>query len=267
MIWLEVLFLAVVQGIGEFMPISSSGHVVVGMALFARFGRAIPENEMLSVNIMLHMGTLLSILVFYRQRIWRLLGEDRRVIRLLLVGSLPAGVVGIAIKTTQFGQKIEQTVLDNPLVAGLMFPITGLMLLWSARRDTGQTTCRELGYGRALVVGALQAFAILPGISRSGATIVAGLGCGLRRDEAAAFSFLLAIPAISGAGLLETVKLLRHPTESTPPAALALGTLLSFAVGLASLWCLVRWLRQGRLHYFAWWVIPLGLAVTAWQLL
>jgi len=267
MIWLEILVLAVVQGIGEFLPISSSGHVVVGLALFAQSGYSIPEKERLTVNIMLHMGTLLAILVFYRQRIWRLLGEDRRVIGLLLVGSLPAGVVGIAIKTTQFGGAIEETVLDNPLVAGLMFPITGLMLLWSARRDTGQTTCRELGYGRALLVGGLQAFAILPGISRSGATIVAGLGCGLRRDEAATFSFLLAIPAVSGAGLLETVKLLRHSAESTPPAALALGALLSFAVGLVSLWCLVRWLRQGRLHLFAWWVIPLGVAVTAWQLL
>jgi undecaprenyl-diphosphatase len=265
MIWLEILVLAVVQGIGEFLPISSSGHVVVGLEVFDRLGHVVSDR--LSVNIMLHLGTLLAILLFYRQRIWRLLGEDRRVIGLLLVGSLPAGVVGVAIKTTQFGAQIEKTVLENALVAGLMFPITGLMLLWSARRDTGQVTCRELGYSRALLVGALQAFAILPGISRSGATIVAGLGCGLRRDEAATFSFLLAIPAIGGAGLIETVKLLRESTESTPPAALAVGAAVSFAIGLTSLWWLVRWLRQGRLYLFAWWVIPLGVAVVVWQLL
>jgi undecaprenyl-diphosphatase len=265
MIWLEILVLAVVQGIGEFLPISSSGHVVVGLEVFDRLGHLVSDR--LTVNIILHMGTLLAILVFYRQRIWRLLGEDRRVIGLLLLGSLPAGVVGITVKTTQLGAVIQEAILENALVAGLMFPITGLMLLWSARRDTGQTTCRELGYGGALLVGGLQAFAILPGISRSGATIVAGLGCGLRRDEAATFSFLLAIPAIGGAGLLETLKLLGQPAESTPPAALVLGAPLSFAVGLACLWWLVRWLRQGRLHYFAWWVIPLGVAVTAWQLL
>ena len=141
------------------------------------------------------------------------------------------------------------------------------MLLWTARRETGQTACRELRYDQALLIGVFQAFAILPGISRSGATIVAGLGCGLRRDEAAAFSFLLAIPAIGGAGLLQTVDLIRQPAESTPLAALALGALASFAVGLLSLWWLVRWIRQGRLYYFAGWVIPLGLAVVAWQLL
>ena len=265
MIWLEILVLAVVQGISEFLPISSSGHVMVGLELFDEFGH--PVAEKLTVNIVLHLGTLLAILVFYRRRIRRLLGRDRRVIGLLLVGSLPAAAVGIVVKTTSFGALVEEHVLEKALVAGVMFPVTGLMLLWTARHQTGKRTCRELGYGGALLVGLFQAFAILPGISRSGATIVAGLGCGLRRDEAAAFSFLLAIPAIGGAGLLETVKLLGQPAATVPLAALATGAVVSFAVGLASLWWLVRWLGQGRLHRFAWWVIPLGLAVVAWQLL
>jgi undecaprenyl-diphosphatase len=265
MIWLEILVLAVVQGIGEFLPISSSGHVVVGLGLFEQFGYSIPEK--LTVNIVLHVGTLLAILVFYRQRIWRLLGEDCRVIGLLLVGSLPAAAVGIVVEATPLGSVIRKSVLENPLVAGLMFPITGLMLLWTAGRGTGRTTCRELGYGRALLVGAFQAFAILPGISRSGATIVAGLGSGLQREEAAAFSFLLAIPAIGGAGLLESVKLWSHSADSTSPEILLVGAAVSFVIGLGSLWWLVRWLRQGRLHYFACWVIPVGLAVVTWQLL
>jgi undecaprenyl-diphosphatase len=264
MIWLEILILAVVQGVSEFLPISSSGHVVVGEALFDEFrllAQPMTDQQKLSLNIVLHVGTLLAILVFYRQRIRQLLRQDRRVLLLLLVGSLPAAVAGLGLKR-QF-----EHVLTDPLLAGFMFPVTGLMLLWTARRETGQTTCRKLGYGGALLIGLFQAFAILPGISRSGATIVAGLGCGLRRDEAAAFSFLLAIPAIGGAGLLETVKLLKEGSASTPPSALAVGALVSFAVGLAALWWLVRWLRQGRLYHFAWWVIPLGLAVIAWQLL
>ncbi len=264
MIWLEILILAVVQGIGEFLPISSSGHVVVGQALFDQFcqvSQPLSEQQKLRINIVLHIGTLLAILVVYRQRIRQLLGRDWRVLLLLVVGSLPAAIAGLVLKR-QF-----EHLLTYPLLAGFMFPVTGLMLLWSARLETGKTTCRELGYGGALLIGAFQAFAILPGISRSGATIVAGLACGLRRDEAAAFSFLLAIPAIGGAGLLETIDLLSQPANATPLAALAVGALVSFAVGLASLWWLVRWLRQGRLHYFAWWVIPLGLAVIAWQLL
>lgn len=264
MTWLDILILAVVQGIAEFLPISSSGHIVVGQALLEQLGHK--ADDKLLVSIVLHVGTLLAILVFFWRRIWRLLGQDRRVIWLLIVGSVPAGLVGIFVKVSPWGKVVEDA-LENALLAGFMFPVTGLMLLWAARRDTGKTTCRELGYGRALLIGTFQALAILPGISRSGATIVAGLASGLRRDEAAAFSFLLAIPAIGGAGLLKTVELITEGTESTPLGALAVGALLSFVVGLVSLGWLVRWLEQGRLHRFAWWVIPLGLVVITWQLL
>jgi len=258
MLWLEILILAVVQGIAEFLPISSSGHIVVGSALFDQFGH--PVHEKLTVNIVLHLGTLAAILVFYRRRILQLLHSDRRVIGLLLVGSIPAAVAGFVIKEYFIAG------LESPLTAGLMFPITGLMLLWSARHCSGETTCRELSYTKALIVGLFQAFAILPGISRSGATIVAGLGCGMRRDEAAAFSFLLAIPAIGGAGLLEVVKLLREPLGTVPLAVLSVGAAVSFVVGLVALGWLIRWIDQGKLYLFAWWVIPVGIIVIMWQI-
>ena len=263
---LEILVLAVVQGITEFLPISSSGHVVVGAALFDRFGFQRFGEETLTVNIVLHVGTLAAILVFYRQRILGLLGADRRVIGLLLVGSVPAAIVGLTIKLSPWSDTLESG-LKNPVLAGLMFPITALMLLWAVRHEDGQITCRKLGYVQALLIGVLQAVAILPGISRSGATIVAGLGCGLRRDEAATFSFLLAIPAIAGGGLLETLHLLKEGQGYTPIEGLALGALVSFLVGLAALGWLIRWLNQGRLQQFAWYLIPLGASVLVWQLL
>ncbi len=262
MLWLEILVLAVVQGIAEFLPISSSGHVVVGLALFEQFGDPIAEK--LTVNVILHMGTLAAILVFYWRRIWQLLGQDRRVIGLLVVGTLPAALVGIVVKKTEIGSFAEDA-LESALVAGFMFPITGLLLLWGARHAPGETTCRELSHGRALLIGVFQAFAILPGISRSGSTIVAGLATGLRRDEAAAFSFLLAIPVIGGAGLLETLDLLEAAVTPMPPAMLVVGALVSFVVGLLSLAWLVRWLATGRIHLFALWVMPLGAVVIAWQ--
>jgi len=198
-IWLEVVLLAVVQGIGEFLPISSSGHVVVGLALFEWF--EVPIEEKLAVNVVLHLGTLGAILVFYWRRIWLLLGEDRRVIWLLIVGTLPAAVFGLAAK------HFCQGVLESPLTAGLCFPLTGVLLIWSARRAPGELAMRELSAPQALLIGVFQAAAVLPGISRSGATIVAGLGAGLKREEAAAFAFLLAIPAIGGAGVLELADL------------------------------------------------------------
>ncbi len=265
MLWLEILILAVVQGIGEFLPISSSGHIVVVMAIFEQMSGD-KLSEPLTVNILLHVGTLLAILVFYWRRIVRLFGEDRRVISLLIVGTIPAAVVGVAVKKSPIGDAL-QSYLESAMVAGWMFPITGLMLLWTARHEPSEGGCRDLSYRNAMLIGIAQAFAILPGISRSGATIVAGLKLGLRRDEAATFSFLLAVPAIAGAGILEGLSLLGEPVTSVPPPGiLGVGLLVSFLVGLAALWWLIRWLDQGKLHWFAWWVIPLGVAVVAWQM-
>ncbi len=256
MIWLEVILLAVVQGIGEFLPISSSGHVVVGLALFEWL--QVPIKEKLAVNVVLHLGTLGAILVFYWRRIRLLLGEDRRVIWLLIIGTIPAVVLGLPAR------QYCQPVLESPLTAGLCFPLTGALLLWSARREPGGLLMRNLSPAQALWIGLFQAVAILPGISRSGATIVAGLAAGLKRDEAAGFAFLLAIPAIAGAGVIELGHLVQEPAASVPPAALLLGAIISFFVGFAALWWLIRWLDRGRFHLFAWWVFPLGMAVLLW---
>lgn len=254
----EVVFLAIVQGVAEFLPISSSGHLAVIAALFDQFGQ--PLEEKLTLNIMLHLGTLAAILVFYRRRIVDLLGPDRKVIGLLVVGTLPAVVVGLGLKLS-FDQALE-----SPLLAGFMFPITGALLLWGAAKPPGPLECRQMTYAQALLIGAFQAFAILPGISRSGTTIVAGLACGLKRQEAAAFAFLLAIPAIGGAGVLESLSLMHRSATGEPASTLALGAAISFAVGLVSLWWLVRWLQQGKISLFAWWVLLLGPLVIAWQL-
>jgi undecaprenyl-diphosphatase len=258
MLVLEIIALAVVQGIAEFLPISSSGHLVVVADLFEQCGYAM--HQTVTVNIVLHVGTLGAILVFYWRRIGRLLGQDRRVIRLLLVGTLPAVAVGLPVRY------VWGAALGNTLLTGCMFLLTGFLLVWTARLRPGAVNCRELGYRQALLIGAFQALAVLPGVSRSGATIATALGCGLKRDEAAAFSFLLAIPAIGGAGVLEIGGLFRTPANGTSPALLVLGAALSFAVGLASLTWLVCWLEKGRLHRFAWWVFPLGLGVILWKL-
>ena len=257
--YLEIIFLAILQGITEFLPISSSGHLVVVESVFEQFGVVIQEK--LSVGIVLHLGTLVAIIVFYWRRIFALLNKDRRVIGLLIVGSIPAAAVGVPLK--KFGTEL----LENPLLAGCMFLVTGVLLLWTKRCKQGEIECRELSYWRALVIGLFQAFAILPGISRSGSTIVAGLGTGLKRDEAATFSFLLAIPAIGGAGILELKDLITESNGSVPVLGLAIGGLISFLVGLAALAWLVRWIEKGQLHYFAWWVLALGPVVIVWQLM
>ncbi len=262
MLLLEIILLAIVQGIGEFLPISSSGHIVVLATLFEQLGQTF-DGEKLTVNIVLHLGTLLAILVFYRQRIVTLLTRERRVIGLVVVGTLPAVFIGLWIKK-YFGDAFESS-----LLAGFMFPITGLGLLWTARAKPGEVTCANLRYDEALLIGFAQAFAVLPGISRSGATIVAGLARGMRRDEAAAFSFLLAIPAIAGGGTLHLLELFSadSPPGQISSGLLLLGAAISFVVGLGALTWLIRWLEQGRLHLFAWYLLILGPIVILWQLL
>jgi undecaprenyl-diphosphatase len=257
----QIVVLAVVQGATEFLPISSSGHLVVVAALFSPDGTT-RGLDIADVNIVLHGGTLVSILVFYWHRVWRLLGEDRRTIGLLIMGTIPAVVLGLPIK-----EFASESILGNPLLAGFLLPMTGLLLIWAARADIGSTTYPAMSYRQAVLIGTSQAAAILPGLSRSGATICTALRLGLSRDSAATFSFLLAIPAIGGACVLEIVSLVRQTTVTTPLTHLALGALVSFVVGLLSLIWLIRLLERGKLHLFAGWVIPLGLVVIVWQLL
>ena len=251
----QMLLLAIVQGITEFLPVSSSGHLVVANSL-------LPEKlpNIVAVEIALHLGTLASILVFYWRRVWRLLGEDRRVIGLLIVGTLPAVAFGLPL------HYLGKGILQSPLLAGLLFPVTAGLLIWGSRQAEGETKYLDLNWKQALLIGLFQAFAILPGISRSGSTIAAGLIVGLKRESAGVFAFLLAIPAILGAGVLESRELLKEPSVGAAPSLLFVGALVSFFVGLAALAWLSRLVQHGRLQYFAYWLIPLGICVTIWQL-
>ena len=252
----KVLILAIVQGIAEFLPISSSGHLVAINALFDTAADATAE-----LSIILHLGTLLAIMVFYRKRIVELLVQDRRVILLLIVGTIPAVVVGLTIKS-----KFEWLTSDA-LVAGFMLPLTGFILMLMPRIKEGSLDYQDMGIGRAFAIGCAQAFAILPGISRSGTTIVAGALLGLKQQSAATFSFLLAIPVIAGASVLEIKDIIEDGGKtSTEPVLLIAGAVVAFAVGLVSLAWLVKWVEKGKLHLFAYWVIPVGFLLIVWQL-
>ncbi len=250
----HIIILAIIQGVAEFLPISSSGHVVVANALLKS------NLDVADVNIFLHAGTLLSILVVYFHRILRLAGEDRRTIPLLIIGTLPVVIVGLVVK------KYCQPMLENVLLAGFMLIVTGIILRLASKFRARDLRYQALGYKRSFLIGLSQSFAILPGISRSGMTISAGLGCGLSRGDAATYSFLLAIPAIGGATTLEMFDIVKGAGLATPLSYLLFGSFISFVVGLFSLWWLLRWLEKGRLEFFSFWCIPLGLGIVVWQL-
>ena len=257
----QVLVLAVAQGITEFLPISSDGHLAVIKPLL--FNGKPPESMDLTIG--LHMGTLGSILVFYRERILRLFGADRRVIPLLVIGTIPAVVLVLASKKL-LGKQLEP-ILENPLLAGCMLPVSGLALLWSLRRSAGSLEYRDLQWWKSLLIGIAQATAILPGLSRSGTTISSGISLGLSRPAAASYSFLLAIPALAGAGVYETVTMLkdREPL-SVPVSYLIAGMAVAFVIGLLALRFLDALLQRGQLHWCGWYCIALGVVVVVWQL-
>lgn len=277
---IRTLILAVVQGLTEFLPVSSDGHLVVVSAIFESVtGHKL--DELLALEIMLHAGTLAAVLIVFRKQAVRLLNADRRVIGLLIVGTLPAAVFGLTLK--KLDKVYHWGILESPLAAGLGLIVTGLVLLWGTRPrvhvspDADVTasveehglTYPELTYGQALLIGCFQAIAVLPGVSRSGLTIASSLALiGLRRSDAANFSFLLSIPAVGGAVFLQLVEFAREGTGAQLPwGDLALGAVVSMLVGLAALRWLLLMLRGGKFRYFAYYCIPLGIAVTAWQLL
>jgi undecaprenyl-diphosphatase len=254
----QVLVLAVVQGITEFLPVSSDGHLALIEPLLWRDSSTRPHA--MDLTIVLHLGTLGSIFVFYRQRALRLLGEDRRVMWLIVLGTLPA--VALVLVCKMLFDDAFEAVLKSPLLAGLMLPLTGAALIWTNARSSGTRDYHQLTWLDSLLIGIAQATAILPGLSRSGSTIATGLALGMSRPAAATYSFLLAIPALAGAGVYEAFSMLRHrqPLSATV-LDLVIGALVSFLVGLVTLALLSRFVERGRLHYFGWYCVGLGLAV------
>lgn len=255
----KAFFMAVVQGIGEFLPISSSGHLLLIDRLFSVGGSG-ESLDGLTLSILLHVGTLFSILLVFRRTIFEMFTIRRGLFGLLAVGSIPTAVIGLGL------DKKAPYLITSPIVAGFGFLVTAVLLLKYLRTGTGAAsagkTLGELSWFDAFWIGVVQGLAVLPGCSRSGFTIAAGRMRRLTPEDAAAFSFLLAIPAIGGAALIEGIDLFLRPGAlSDPRLSLALAaSAVSFAVGVAALLFLMRLLRSDRLWLFVWWLIPLGLA-------
>ena len=256
----DLLLLAVVQGVTEFLPVSSSGHLVLLGVLLG--GESVSGADLADSSLALHVGTLVAIVVFYRSELWRMCRTDRRQLGTLLVGSLPVATIGVPLKLTGWDES-----LHDPRLAATLLVVTGVVLLLGRHRGDKQPGGR-LTYRMALWIGMVQAVAILPGLSRSGLTITAGLVAGLSSREAARFSFLLAMPAIGGAGLLQVIELVGQGGGQleVPVWQLGVATLVAATVGWLSLTVLVAVLERGRLAWFSVWCVPCGLGMLAYTL-
>lgn len=256
----QVLILAVIQGIAEFLPISSSGHLVIfGDLLDRAFGVVSSETAKLQINVALHLGTLFSIVVVYGRGLLDVF-RQRSLLLAIVLGTLPAGVIGVAF------HDFFEAAFSTPLVAGLCLFLTAIFLLLGQRLEVNLVELDRISPRHAIAIGFFQAIAILPGVSRSGSTIAGGLMTGLTRHAATTFSFLLAVPVIGGAAVLEGRKLLHNSHDGYPLPTLLFGAVVAFAVGVVSLKLLIRVISQRKLHWFAAYCLVVGAGTTAWQL-
>ena len=256
---LQAVILGVIQGLTEFLPVSSSGHLVWIPWILGW------EPPGLAFDAVLHLGTLGAVLAYFRGDLARIavagvrsLGDpalrahpDGRTAWLIAVATLPAATVGLAVAD------LLEDLFENPGAVGWALIATGLLLLWGERVRTGGREASQLGVWEALTIGAGQALALFPGLSRSGVTIAAGLWRGLDRRDAARFSFLLAVPAVLGAGILQGLALL---SVGDPEAgwALALGFTSALASGYAAIRFLLGYLQRRSLLPFAGYCLVLG---------
>ncbi|GAB4152983.1 MAG: undecaprenyl-diphosphate phosphatase [Planctomycetaceae bacterium] len=256
--YLKAILLGVIQGVAEFLPISSSGHLVISSELMqSATGRPLDVRASLQMNVALHLGTLISILVVYRRDLTHIVRDFRMCVRLAVA---TAPIVLLVLVAHDF---IESTLQTAWVSAGGLFVTAGLLSI-SQRVRTRDLSSEKLPWTSVVLIGISQAIAIVPGISRSGSTISGGLMCGLRRDEASRFSFLIAIPAIAGAVVWETRKILQGEGGGNSPDVLLLGAMTAFIVGLLALRLLIRMVNAGRLHWFAWYCVVVGTATFTW---
>ena len=258
---IEACALGIVQGITEFLPISSTAHLRVVPALLGW------EDPGAAFTAVVQLGTLLAVLVYFagdmrtmaRAALAGLMGgkplasQDARLAWFIIIGTFPIGLCGLAFKRHIEGEWRSLYVISASLI------LLGLVLWWAERSATFRREVDQIGWLDSQLIGLAQAVALIPGASRSGTTMTAAMLLGLTRESAARFSFLLGIPAIGAAGLFELRDLLKHGAGGAGLPALAAATLTSAVSGYLAIDLLLRYLRRNTTYLFVWYRIGLGL--------
>ena len=276
MTFLSAIILGMVQGIAEFLPISSSGHLAVFQTFF---NLSADTDDHMFFNVLLHLGTLVAVLVAYRKDILELIKEffrmihvtktprgeqanvpARRMILMLIIATIPLVLV------LPFQGHVE-ALQSNTFFIGFAFLVTGLLLFSSDRMKKGHKTQKDASFKDALLVGLAQVFAVVPGVSRSGCTISASMGRGFDREFAVKFSFLMSIPAVLGAGILELSKAITEGINTELLPMYLVGVVTATVFGYGSI-CLLKYIaRKGKFGSFAYYCWGAGLVTLILSLI
>ncbi len=265
--FIKAIILGLIQGLTEFLPVSSSGHLV----MFSNFMNF--EQSGIAFDVFVHIGTLFSVLIAFRKEltqmviapyaIWLQKRDDKALKEFLnwdmyvVVATIPAVIVGLFFKDA-----IEHAFTSVLLVYGMLM-VTGLLMFLTRFLKERET---PLEYGNSFVIGIAQAFAILPGISRSGSTIFTGLAFGIDRVKAAKFSFIMSIPAILGAAVLQLKDLATAPPTFNESMIYLAGAAMSAMTGYLAIVWLIKIVRRGKLEWFGYYCFTIGLVGLIWSL-
>ncbi len=272
--WFKALILGLVQGLTEYLPVSSSGHLEIFKQIL---GIDLPDGQNLMFSVMLHVATVLSTIVVLRKLFFRLCrsfftfsrDEDFYTVCKILVSCIPVGIVGVFLK-----DEVEKIFGSGLLVVGICLCVTALLLTFAFYSDFsgGQLrkadSGRRIGWADAFIIGIAQAVAVLPGLSRSGTTIATGILLRDKRGEVATFSFLMVILPILGEGLLDTVKLLGSPASEAGAQMGLMPILIGFAAaflsGCAACSWMINLVKKGKLLWFAIYCAVMGVICILW---
>ena len=237
--WFQSIFLGIIQGLTEFLPVSSSGHLTIFQHFLGM------QEAGITFDILLHAATLVSVIICYRKDIWELLKHPfQKYVLMIIVACIPAGIAGV------FFDDFVSSLFDSVWVPAFALLITAT-ILFIADRQRGTKTGAEITARMALFIGLFQMIALVPGISRSGSTIFAALLCGVKRTEAAKFSFIMSIPVILGAFLLEVKDVVATTGGFYIAPAYIGGAIAAMISGILALKLVVKLLNNGKFRYFA----------------
>lgn len=259
MMILEVVFLSVIQGVTEFLPISSSAHLFLTPWIFN-----FPDPG-LAFDAAIHIGTALALLIFFWKDFYELFKKRDKLLLYILIASIPAAIAGF------FGDKIIEEYFHNgstaPLIVGIGLMVFAVLMYFIDKTAKLNKDLGHIGKKKALFIGLAQVLALIPGTSRSGITITAGEYLGLDRESAARFSFLLATPISLGAGLYKMLQIVQDPPSGSSIWLAILGIIVSFVVGLVVIKWLLDYLKKHTLYVFVLYRVALGATVVALWLL
>lgn len=283
---IESILLGIVQGITEFLPVSSSGHLAILQNIFQ-----VETNGGMLFDIMLHVGTLVAVFIVYRKDIWKMILEAlfmaadicsnlktfvmnkihktslkykkvvhnsyRKFVVLILVSTIPTGIIGV------LGGDLIDAASETLLIPGICLLITGVLLMMADLTKEGKRLPKDVSYKKGVIIGIAQGIATLPGISRSGTTIATCIFCGLDRKFAVKYSFILSIPAVLGAAVLEIKDVIAEPIPTTEIGIYMIGAVFAGAVGYICIKTMLVVVRNKKFKYFSWYCFAVGAVAIA----